>query len=422
MGIIRALLKNRQLTLLVVILLISWAFAFATGFWLLFRLVYLVAIAVPLAWLWARFNVNGLEVSVQRLIDRAQVGQRTEERIIVRNPSWFPRIWLEVDDPSELPGARPRRVISLGGRRRTSWKTEMLLTRRGVYQVGPVTVASSDPFGIFKVSKAYGGKGSIIVYPPFLDLPNFTVPPASLPGEGRFRKRTHHVTPNASGVREYVPGDSFNRIHWPSTVRTGKMMVKVFELDPASDIWVILDLHGKIQAGSGDESTEEYGVKIAASVARHFLNANRNVGYMAFGDRLDVIEVERGGQQMTRILEALAMARATGDVPIANLLAVEGKRFGRHTTVILITSSTDEQWITSLLMLTQRGVKVAVVLLEASTFGAATNSLMVVSQLTAADIWTYLVKQGDNLSTTLTPTGEGLSIEAAQRGRGEAER
>jgi uncharacterized protein (DUF58 family) len=373
-----------------------------------------LAIAVPLAWLWSRMNVNGLEVEVQRLVDRAQVGQKAEERIIVRNPSWFPRIWLEVDDPSELPGSTPKRVISLGARRRNSWKTETPLTRRGVYRVGPVTVTSSDPFGVFKASKTYGGRGSIIVYPPFLDLPNFTVPPASLPGEGRFRKRTHYVTPNAAGVREYAYGDSFNRIHWGSTARTGKLMVKMFELDPASDIWVILDLHGKAQAGSGDESTEEYGVKIAASVARHFLNANRNVGYMAFGDRLDVIEVERGGQQMTRILEALALARAKGDVPVADLLAVEGKRFGRHTTVVLVTPSVDEQWITSLLMLTQRGVKVAVVLLEASTFGASTNSLMVVSQLTAADIWTYLVKQGDNLSTTLTPTGDGLSIEAAQ--------
>ena len=413
----RFITRNKLLSLLVVILLLSWALAFATGFWLLFRLVYVLAIAVPLAWLWARFNVSGLEVTVERLVDRAQVGQKAEERITVRNPSWLPRIWLEVDDPSELPGATPRRVISLGARRRTSWKTETPLTRRGVYQVGPVTVRSSDPFGVFKVSRTYGGRGSIIVYPPFIDLPNFTVPPASLPGEGRFRKRTHYVTPNAAGVREYAYGDSFNRIHWGSTARTGKLMVKMFELDPASDIWVILDLHGKVQAGSGDESTEEYGVTIAASVARHFLNANRNVGYMAFGSRLDVIEVERGGQQMTRILEALAMARATGDVPIGDLLAVEGKRFGRHTTVIVITSSTDESWITSLLMLTQRGVKVAVVLLEASTFGASTNSLMVVSQLTAADIWTYLVKQGDNLSTTLTPTAEGISIEAAQ-GRG----
>ena len=412
---IRFAVRHRLLLLLGVLFLLSWALAFATGFWLLFRVAYVVAIAVPLSYLWSRFNVRGLEVDVQRLVDRAQVGQKAEERITVRNPSWLPRIWLEVDNPSELPGASPRRVITLGARRRTSWTMETLLTRRGVYRVGPVTVSSSDPFGLFKVSRSYGGRGSIIVYPPFIDLPNFTVPPASLPGEGRFRKRTHYVTPNAAGVREYVHGDSFSRIHWPSTARTGKLMVKVFELDPASDIWVILDLHGKVQAGTGEESTEEYGVKIAASVARHFLNANRNVGYMAFGTRLDVIEVERGGQQMTRILEALALAQGQGDVPIANLLAVEGKRFGRHTTVVLITPSTDEQWITSLLMLTQRGVKVAVVLLEASTFGAKTNSLMVVSQLTAADIWTYLVKQGDNLSTTLTPSAEGWSIEAKQK-------
>lgn len=416
MGLVRFATRNRLLTLLIFILLLCWAMAFATGFWLLFRLVYVLLIAVPLAWLWARFNVRGLEVTVERLVDRAQVGQKAEERITVRNPSWFPRIWLEVDDPSELPGSSPRRVITLGARRRTSWRAETVLTRRGVYSVGPVSVTSSDPFGLFRVSQTYGGRGSIIVYPPFLDLPNFNVPPASLPGEGRFRKRTHYVTPNASGVREYSYGDSFNRIHWGSTARTGKLMVKMFELDPASDIWVILDLHGKVQAGSEDESTEEYGVKIAASVARHFLNANRNVGYMAFGERLDVIEVERGGQQMTRILEALAMARATGDVKIGDLLAVEGKRFGRHTTVVLITSSTDEQWVTSLLMLTQRGVKVAVVLLEASTFGGSTNSLLIVGQLAAADIWTYLVKQGDNLSTTLTPSGEGLTIDATRGG------
>jgi uncharacterized protein (DUF58 family) len=416
--LLRKILKNRLLVLIIILFVIAWSLAFATGFWLLFRLTYVLLIAVPLSYLWARFNVSGLEVTVERTVDRAQVGQHAEERITVRNPSWFPRIWLEVDDPSELPGATPRRVITLGARRRTSWKTDTLLTRRGVYQVGPVKVTSSDPFGLFKVFKTYGGRGSIIVYPPFIDLPSFTVPPASLPGEGRFRKRTHYVTPNASGVREYQYGDSFNRIHWGSTARTGKLMVKMFELDPASDIWVILDLHGKAQAGSEDESTEEYGVKIAASVARHFLNANRNVGYMAFGTRLDVIEVERGGQQMTRILEALALAQARGDVPVADLLAVEGKRFGRHTTVVLITPSVDEAWITSLLMLTQRGVKVAVVLIEASTFGAKTNSLMVVSQLTAADIWTYLVKQGDNLSTTLTPSAEGWSIDALPGGGG----
>jgi uncharacterized protein (DUF58 family) len=420
MGLLRFIGRHKLIILLGILVVISWTMAFGSGFWLLTRLSYVLVIAIPLCYLWARFNVSNLQVEVTRLVDRGQVGQMADELIAVRNPSWLPRIWLEVDDPSELPGARPRRVISLGGKRRYSWRTQTLLTRRGVYRVGPVRIASSDPFGLFKNAKEYGGRGQIIVYPAFIDLPHFTVPPASLPGEGRFRKRTHYVTPNASGVREYAWGDSFNRIHWNSTARTGRLMVKTFELDPASDIWIVLDLQRGAQAGTGDESTEEYGVKIAASVARYFLNANRNVGFMAYGERLDIIETERGGQQMTRILESLAMARAVGDAPVGNLLNVEGKRFGRHTTVILVTASTDESWVTSLLMLTQRGVKVAVVLLEASTFGARANSLMVVGQLTAADIWTYLVKQGDDLSNSLAPTGEGweLASNDGLKGRG----
>src|SRR5690606_33370762 len=110
------------------------------------------------------------------------------------------------------------------------------------------------------------------------------------PGEGRFRKRTHYVTPNASGIREYAPGDSFNRIHWPTVARTNNLMVKLFELDPASDIWIILDLEKKVQVGTGEEGTEEYAVNIAASIARYFLVANRSVGFISFGDRLFVEE------------------------------------------------------------------------------------------------------------------------------------
>jgi len=267
-------------------------------------------------------------------------------------------------------------------------------------------VSSGDPFGLFRMSRTYGNAGSIIVYPGFIDLPHFTVPPANLPGEGRFRKRTHYVTPNAAGVRDYEYGDSLSRIDWKSTARFSKLMVKMFELDPASDIWIAMDLQASVQAGQGDESTEEYAVKIAASVARFFLNANRNVGFMAFGNRLDIIEGERGGQQMTHILEALALSEAVGDVPIGDLLNVEGRHFGRHTTLVVITPSMDQSWVMSLLTLSQRGVKVAVVLLEASTFGGSENSLMVVSSLAAADIWTYLVKQGDDLSNALAPAGE----------------
>lgn len=397
---------QRPVAVVIVLLVLCVAFAFATGFWLLFRLAYVLVAAIPLCYLWARLNLARLDVSAQRLIDRAQVGQTTDERITVRNQTALPKIWLEVDDPSTLPGRRVGRVVSLAGKAFRSWRTQTLLSRRGVYSVGPLAVSSGDPFGLFRATRQFGAPSSIIVYPPFFDLPHFSVPPANLPGEGRFRKRTHYVTPNASGVRDYATGDSFNRIHWRSTARAGKLMVKTFELDPASDIWVILDLQRGVQAGSGDESTEEYGVKVAASVARHFLTQNRNVGLMLFGERLEIVEPERGGQQITHILEALAVARAVSDVRVADLLNVEGRRFGRHTTLVVVTPSVDEGWVLSLLQLTARGVKVAAVLLEPSTFGGSGNALHVVGSLAAADIWMYLVKRGADLSTALAPASE----------------
>jgi uncharacterized protein (DUF58 family) len=264
-----------------------------------------------------------------------------------------------------------------------------------------VQITTGDPFGFFRYTIKYGRPASILVYPRAIELPNFYLPPANLPGEGRFRRRTHYVTPNASGVRLYEPGDSFNRIHWPSTARTGDLMVKLFELDPASDIWIILDLDKSTNVGEGDDSTEEYAVKIAASVARFFLVANRSVGFIAYGKQFFVEEAQRGAQQYTHILEALALSRAEGDVPLGKLINEEAKRFGRHTTVVVITASTSEEWVASLQFISERGVKVAAILLEADTFGAEESSLMVFGALAAAEVYTYMVKKSDDLITSL---------------------
>jgi uncharacterized protein (DUF58 family) len=163
--------------------------------------------------------------------------------------------------------------------------------------------------------------------------------------------------------------------------------------------------------GEGDDSTEEYGVRISASVARYFLTANRSVGFMAFGRNFDVIEADRGVQQYTRILESLAMARPWGDVPLGNLLANEARRFGRHTTVVVITPSTDERWVAGLGALHHRGVKVSAILLEPSTFGAGESALAIFASLAANDVFTYIVKRADDLQTALA-AGAGSDVMA----------
>ena len=136
---------------------------------------------------------------------------------------------------------------------------------------------------------------------------------------------------------------------------------------------------------------------------------NRSVGLISFGRDLRVIEPERGQQQMTRVLESLAMARAIGDAPLGNLLQEEQRRFGRHTTLVVITSDTGDQWLTAIQALVQRGVRAAVVLLDPSTFGGTKSPLMLFSELSASDILTYVVRKGDDLSIALSPSTGGVS-------------
>ena len=399
--------QRRTLTVLLVILVAAVFIATGTGFWLLYRIAYIVAMGIPVALLLAWLNTRALEVQVERRTLRGQVGQEAEELIEVRNLSYIPKMWVELEDPSDLPEHHSRRAVVIPSRGLRSWVVSTTLQRRGLFDWGPLRVRGGDPFGIFYTERNYGVRQQILVYPRVVDLPRFQTPPASLPGEGRFRRRTHYITPNASGIRDWAPGDPLSRIHWRSTAHTGELMVKTFELDPTSDIWVIADMEGAVQAGEGDESTEEYTVTVAASVAQRYIAANRSVGLISFGEDYTVVEAERGQQQLSRILESLAVAKASGEAPLGNLLIEEQRRFGRHTTLVLVTASTDSSWLSPLQSLVQRGVRASVVLIDPSTFGGEGSPLVLYGELTASDILTYVVAQGDDLSYALSSTAVG---------------
>ena len=196
---------------------------------------------------------------VERANDRLQVGQEAEARVRLKSRSSFTKIWLEAEDETDMPGNPARTVVTLPAQGTRNWRVTMHCARRGIYGAGPG--AGSRPATRSASSGSRSSSASrhqLLVLPRPEELPYFWSPVAQLPGEGTVRRRTHYVTPNASGVREYYPGDSYNRIHWRSTARLGRPMVKTFEMDPTSNVWVLLDLEGAVQAGEGDESTEEY--------------------------------------------------------------------------------------------------------------------------------------------------------------------
>ena len=102
---------------------------------------------------------------------------------------------------------------------------------------------------------------------PIEPLPGWRLPPAMLEGAQANPERTAQSTPHVTTIRQYAPGDAYNRIHWRSSARHGDLQVKEFDLEQTADVWVFLDLQAGIHAGDGDESTMEYAVRAAAAMA-----------------------------------------------------------------------------------------------------------------------------------------------------------
>ncbi len=379
-------------------------------------LAYSLVGATIFAFAWSLVSVRGLTVKRDLRQSRAQVGETVEERLTIRNRTLLPRLWLEVRDFSTLEGHAPGKVVDLGPASARTWLVRTVCRRRGEYFVGPTELESADPLGIFPRRRWLPEARRLIVYPRVVELPDFVLPLARQVGGVRQRTGRFQTTPHAAEVREYYPGDPLNRIHWLSTARAGKLMVKEFDLAPTADVWLFLDLEANVQRGEGDESTEEYAVTIAASLAKRLLEQGRSVGLVAAGGRRHVLQADRSYRQYMRILEELATARAEGTTPLAELIVAEGYRCSRDTVALAITSSLDEGWVDSLQRLKLDGVGTAAVLLERETFGPVTvpsegdaasdaSSLLQVGALAAAGIPSYLVKQGDALGEALAGDG-----------------
>ena len=404
---------------------------------ILFNLVYLFGGLLIFSFLWAWLNLHWIRVTRQTRSRRSQVGKYAEERFVVENTGPLPKLWIEVRDQSELPGHLVSRVVnSLPAHRQRSWAVKTVCYQRGQFALGPVTLYSGDPFGLFLMQRAINLTSYVVVYPPTFDLPTFSPPIGQLPGGDALRRRTHYITTNVSGVRDYAPGDSFNRIHWRSTARTDRLIVKEFELDPMADFWLFLDMEKEVQAGSPGgpppditippllrvlregptrfelaPNTEEYAIAVTASLAKHFLERNRSVGLVTYARarKREFLQTDRGERQLARLLEILAVTHADGLIPLAQVLITETLQLPRDTTVVVITSSTSLDWVAAMRHIATRGVRPIAVVIDPVTFPQPESphryerrTSDVVSDLVMGGIPTYPVRYGDPLEVALS--------------------
>jgi uncharacterized protein (DUF58 family) len=252
----------------------------------------------------------------------------------------------------------------------------------------------------------------ILVLPRVLPITNFALFTGGLPGRGRSSRRALQTTTNATTIRDYNAGDALNRIHWRSSAHNNKLMVKEFDLDPAVDAWIFLDLNEMVQEGHGEQSTEEYGVTIAATVANYLLRQDLSVGMIINGTRREVLSLDRGDRQIERVLETLSVVTAGPGSDLKEALALDSFHFGRNTVAIVITPSNSRDWHNGVRLLQRRGVQVAVVGMKATSFANKPADEDTLALLEGSGIPVLRITCGELLAQALE---SGPNVRYAQR-------
>ena len=325
-----------------------------------------------LSYYWANSLRKNLAIRREMRFGWAQVGDRLEERLTLINNASVPAFWVEVIDQTNMPDYQADQVRGVNAHSQNRWQTEGICKYRGLYTLGPTIIKTSDPFGVYSVTIHDSASATLMVMPPVVPLPPIQVAPGGRAGDGTPKVNAPERTVSSASVREYSPGDSLRWIHWPTTARRNDLFVRIFEGAPAGDWWIILDLDQAVQIGVDENSTQEHGIILAASLADQGMRSGRSVGMVTHGDDLVWLPPQMSDEHNWNILRALALLEP-GTRSLADLLDLLRPRMRRSSSLVVITSSQEGEWVESLIGLRNQGAVPTVLAFNPISFGGSVN-------------------------------------------------
>jgi uncharacterized protein (DUF58 family) len=368
-----------------------------------FALLFLAVISFLLT----RLTARQVQATVRLQTSDPQAGKALDEQYSLKNLNWWPKPLLEVVHGTE-PESSPGWIMSLGPLGTSNWAGSKVARSRGIYHFSMLKVVSRDPLGLFSKHTAAGSPQTTLIHPATFELPELQLIAGRAWGRGDLSRQSHLPSPSVGGVCDYVPGDALSRIHWHTTARLNKFMVKELEHEASilgEELWVVLDLWEQVQAGDGAESTVEYGVTIAASVAKKYLNAGWRVGLMAWGDHQWVIEAMARPDQRGRILDTLAVIQPGPEGPVSRAVLAAADYAHQRSGMIVVTPGGQDGIQSVYGSLQSRGIAMTPILLNASSFGDDISSTPSSGVGPSSGL---VIHKGDDIARRLTTSHEAF--------------
>jgi len=243
--------------------------------------------------------------------------------------------------------------------------------RRGYYEIGPLTLASSDLFGVRDQAISLATADSLIVYPRIVPLSRLGLPAQAPFGDVPSKQHIFEDPTRMIGVRRYQSGDSMRHIHWKTTAATGVLQVKRFEPAISVEAQIFLNLNRNEYTLARAETASELAIVTAASAANYLVEQRQEVGLscngldpLAEGREMIDLSPRKGRDQLARILDLLARVQVSEHSPFASLLERATLQLTWGGTGIIISSHADDELFANMILMKRSGFHVILALVD----------------------------------------------------------
>lgn len=202
-----------------------------------------------------------------------------------------------------------RDIFSVGGYQRITRTIPFHCSKRGFYEIKSADLITRSPLLTKKFHNAAKQNTYIYGYPKLIDDSNLPISFQKIMGEIQAKRTIYEDPFEFRGIREYRPTDPMSKINWKASAKSEEWMVNLYGSTNAQEIIILLDLED--ETAWKYHEIHEQQIRLAATFAKHFVDAGILVGLVTNGkdvnlDEMLCLEAGTGKQQLLNINRGLS--------------------------------------------------------------------------------------------------------------------
>jgi uncharacterized protein (DUF58 family) len=308
----------------------------------------------------SRHRLAGIRVSLPEVL-RLSVGRDGQMLLSIENPAKTVRkLRLGLAFPREIYSPQSDMLADLPGETGNScvvWPFKAL--KQGLYRLDNCYLETPSRMGFWALRRTEATQAEIRVYPDLLRERKQLAGLFLNRGIGIHAQRQVGKGKEFEQLREYLPGDSYEDIHWKATARRGQPITKVYQLERTQQIYVIIDC-SRLSARNSDplenrsSTSEPKDFADGTSILERFttaalvmgLAADRQgdvLGLLTFDDRVrNFVRAKNGRAHYDVCRDALYTLRPRSVTPdFTEVFTFIASKIRRRALLIFLTNLDD---------------------------------------------------------------------------------